>query len=305
MERPTPHLVKLRAARDNPKLPESDGPRLDEALARYEAWIADLTRVTEEAPEDEILTELVRHLTDYKRWIDLDLVFDSEGDFLYRQKGQLKLDNTIIEEFLPWLFAPRLVPGLADDVQLGPRGCFSAAFFESSVAQPGRGAGFRLRTKDQDFAISRRLYLRCSFDAEFTDAVTHEAAIAYIAAEIKTNLDKTMFQEGSATASDVKLSVPGAKYFLLCEWLDMTPVSSSVTAIDEVLLMRGAKRITSNVRSKFATRKGRAAAREEFAEFLDAAPFQPHVFQRLVDHAKAMLTDDTPPTEEVLRRGYF
>lgn len=44
----------------------------------------------------------------------LDLIFDNLSDFLYRQKGQLKLDNSIIEEFLPWLLAPPtclLIPG--------------------------------------------------------------------------------------------------------------------------------------------------------------------------------------------------
>ncbi|WP_293152061.1 hypothetical protein [Okeania sp. SIO2C9] len=37
----------------------------------------------------------------YKRFIELDLIFDSSENFFYRQKWQLKLDNTILEEFLP------------------------------------------------------------------------------------------------------------------------------------------------------------------------------------------------------------
>lgn len=51
-----------------------------------------------------------------------------------------------------------------------------------------------------------------------------ETNIAYLACECKTNLDKTMFQEASATALDLKSTVPSAKYLLLCEWLDMTPI---------------------------------------------------------------------------------
>lgn len=54
-----------------------------------------------------------------------------------------------------------------------------------------------------------------------------ETHIAYVAAECKTNLDKTMFQEAAATALDVKSAVPGANYYLLCEWLDIwNPIHS-------------------------------------------------------------------------------
>ena len=50
----------------------------------------------EESPELHTMWEKYR-----KYYIDVDLIFDSPEDFLYRQKGQLKLDNTVIEEFLP------------------------------------------------------------------------------------------------------------------------------------------------------------------------------------------------------------
>ena len=52
-----------------------------------------------------------------------------------------------------------------------------------------------------------------------------------------------MFQEACATAHDVKAAVSGASYYLLCEWLDMTPLSTAPTDIDEILLLRKAKRI--------------------------------------------------------------
>lgn len=104
-----------------------------------------------------------------------------------------------------------------------------------------------IRSKDQDFAIARRLFVRASHQPDFLDAVTEETSIAYVASEIKTNLDKTMFQEGAAMALDVKTVAPGARYYLLCEWLDMTPISTVTTAIDEVIILRRAKRLASNV----------------------------------------------------------
>lgn len=74
--------------------------------------------------------------------------------------------------------------------------------------------------------------------------------------ELKTNLDKTMYQEASATAHDIKLAVTGAKYYLLCDFLDMTPISTATTDIDEILIVRKAKRINSNIRKEFSTYAG-------------------------------------------------
>lgn len=115
--------------------------------------------------------------------------------------------------------------------------------------------------------------MKASHNRDFNDSISCEGNIAYVAAECKTNLDKTMFQEGAATALDVKLSVPGAKYFLLCEWLDMSPISSSLTAIDEILILRKAKRLSSNIRSAFSTAKGRNRNRVFFVNHLDDNPF--------------------------------
>lgn len=77
-------------------------------------------------------------------------------------------------------------------------------------------------------------------DFEPEDTLTLSANLGYVLAELKTNLDKTMFQEASATAHDVKQAVPGAKYYLLCDFLDMTPISTATTDIDEILITRKA-----------------------------------------------------------------
>ena len=62
-----------------------------------------------------------------------------------------------------------------------------------------------------------------------------------------------MCQEASATAHDIKLAVTGAKCYLLCDFLDMTPISTATTDIDEILIVRKAKRISSNIRKEFCT----------------------------------------------------
>ncbi|RIY25701.1 restriction endonuclease, partial [Bifidobacteriaceae bacterium WP021] len=104
------------------------------------------------------------------------------------------------------------------------------------------------KTKDQDFSMCRPLYIMSSYDPDFSELQTTRLTtyLGYILAELKTNLDKTMFQEASATAHDVKQAVTGAKYYLLCDYLDMTPISTTTTDIDEILITRKAKRISSN-----------------------------------------------------------
>src|SRR5258707_14603354 len=105
---PTPHLEKLNAVLDNEKLDPIDKPRLQVGIERYKRWIADLDKVT--GAPDARLRKMVELLNEYRLWVDVDLVFDSPHDFLYRQKGQLKLDSSIIEEFLPRLVQPALFP---------------------------------------------------------------------------------------------------------------------------------------------------------------------------------------------------
>jgi len=233
---PKPHGDKLSALLNNQKLPRQDKPRVKQAIERYKKWLKDLTDISGDL---SVVPEMVSHLTDYKRYIDLDLIFDSHQDFLYRQKGQLKLDNSIIEEFIPILVTTVFADSLKDkELSFGPTQCFSSLQFQSSLRVSSKGGGMSIRAKNQDFAISRKIFLKTSHNQNFSDSdsISTESNIAYFAAECKTNLDKTMFQECSATALDVKSSVPGAKYFLICEWLDMSPISSSLTAIDEVLI---------------------------------------------------------------------
>ena len=177
---PASHGDRLHALLKNRKLPQEDYPRVQQATARYKKWRQQLE--TAAGAPYEILAAQVSFLNDYKFYIDVNLVFDSKKNFLYRQKGQLKLDNTIIEEFLPVLvnsiFADKLQhnPGIS----VGPATCFSGVRFESTLLTELPGGGMRIKAKNQDTAI------------------------------------------------------PGAKYYLLCEWLDMTPVSASTTAIDEI-----------------------------------------------------------------------
>jgi len=112
-----------------------------------------------------------------------------------------------------------------------------------------------------------------------------------------------MFQEAAATALDVKTAIPGAAYYLLCEWLDMTPISTSTTAIDEIIILRKAKRLPSNIRGQFNTAAGRRQNRAVFTEYLEANPFLAETFSRFLDYIRKLVSADTE--DDVLTRGYF
>ena len=305
MTLPAPHYEKLIAVLENEKLPAEDKPILQRAIERYRQWVLDLQSAAGSTTE-EIVKKMVSLLNDYRIFIDLDVIFDREADFLYRQKGQTKLDNSVLEEFLPHLVKKCVVFERGDaGIALGPNTTFSSVYFASSLDAPAAGGGLTVRTKNQDFAIAKVIYIRASHDQDFANSASSSFYLGYVVAECKTNLDKTMFQEACATAHDAKSAVGGAKYYLLCEFLDMTPQSTAATDIDEVIILRRAKRISANVRSAFGTCAGRRRTRDSLATFLADNPFRPEMFLRFVNHITGLLNTREPVEEDVLSKGYF
>jgi hypothetical protein len=299
---PTTHLDKLNALLKNPRLPAADEPRVREALQRYREWIKELEGVR--GGQKGSVQKLVDATNRYKMFVELDLIFDSPEDFLYRQKGQLKLDNTILEEFLPQLLYRGL--SLADrSFELGPRNTFAGLSFMSSLASPGTGGRPTLRTKNQDFILGKRLYMMTSFDRDFHGAERVESHLGYVCVECKTNLDKTMFQEAVATSRDLKVAVPASLYFLVCEFLDMTPVSIISTQIDDVLIVRKAKRMSSNIRQEYRNAEERRRHRDEYVKFLDSSRYYADVFQRMIDKIQRVVDDTDPSADRVLAQGHF
>ena len=299
---PTPHYDKLIACLNNPRLPNADKEKVEEAVNKYQQWIQALESVEQGQPDS--VEKLVDATNQYKRCIELDLIFDSPDNFLYRQKGQLKLDNTILEEFLPQLIY-RSLRGIDDSFEIGPKSTFAGLSFLSSLGNPGQGGEAALRIKNQDFVLGKKLYLKTSFDRDFANSKLLESHLGYVCAECKTNLDKTMFQEAVATSRDLKIAVPSSLYFLVCEFLDMTPVSITSTQIDDVLIVRKSRRLSANVRQEYKTPESRKQYRQEYADFLDASKYYADVFQRMIDKIQTLVEDTAPGVDQVLRRGHF
>lgn len=302
------HGEKIVSAIQSNKMPVKDVPRLEMALQRYDEWIEKLKGINAETV-DELVEKLVTELNTYKNYIDINLIFDSEEDFLYRQKGQLKLDNTVIEEFMP-IFVKKCVEKVEEncDIEISSQiPTFSSVYFASSLSNPNIGGGINIKTKDQDFSMSRKLYLQSSYDPQFNPekTVKLETHLGYVLAEMKTNLDKTVFQEASATAHDIKQAVTGAKYYLLCDYLDMTPISTTTTDIDEILILRKAKRISSNIRKEFSTKIGREKWRPWYTEYLMNNPYSVDMFKRFINHIFSQMSNEELIEESVLEVGYF
>ena len=297
-----PHLDKLNALLRNQRLPTVDISRVQEAVQRYHTWIEDIENI--QNGQNGTIRRLVDATNEYKLFVELTLIFDSQEDFLYRQRGQLKLDNTILEEFLPRLLYKGLDLGNSN-LEFRPGKTFAGLSFMSSLSNVGIGGRPTLRTKDQDVTLSKRLYIMTSFEKDFSDAERLESDLGYVCIECKTNLDKTMFQEAVATSRDLKTAIPSSLYFLVSEFLDMTPVPIITTHIDDVLIVRKAKRMSSNLRQQYRSAKDRQRHRDEYAEFLNRSGYYADVFQRMIDKIQSVIGERDLAVDKVLRQGHF
>ena len=241
------------AAINNPKCGAADVAIIQQCLARYETWIADIRKV--QITGKERVIELTKLLNAYKDDLEVEFITKSQSPFLIRQKGQLKLDNSIIEEFLIHLVEGRILDGLPPfALDIGPQTAFmSLAFTPANLNALGGKPPVEVKEKDADFALGKTIHFKFSPDPQFTSAKTTEGQLmlAVVAAECKVNLDKTMFQEAAGTASRLKQGCPMSRYYLLVEYLDMEPEDCRLTAIDNVFLLRHAKRLPFGKRTQY------------------------------------------------------
>ncbi len=292
----TPHREKLLAAIANPKA-AADVALLREAYTSYENWIQQLGDL--QSTGQERLADMVRILNEYKDHVEVDLIMARGSDFLKRQKGQLKLDNSILEEFLIHLIHPAILGDTTNfPVETGPQTAFmSFAFRPLSLANLNEKPELVLKVKDQDFTIGKSIYYKFSPNQDFTTSTTRQGSLflAVLAAECKVNYDKTMFQECAGTASRLKHGCLIARYFALIEYLDMQPEDVRLTDIDNVFLLRKAKRLPFEKRSMIE--EVRAQRRD--------CPISSEVLEKFVNEIKAFFEMTWYDPNEALQRGSF
>ncbi len=292
----TPHREKLLAAIENPKS-NADIALLKEALAAYETWITKTAALKSNGQAR--ISEMTVLLNDYKNYLEVDLIAAKGSDFLKRQKGQLKLDNSVLEEFLIHLVNPAILNNLPSfDLETGPQTAFmSLAFRPSAISNLNEKPEVILKVKDQDFTIGKAIYYKFSPDANFSNQKTVDGKfyLAVLAAECKINYDKTMFQECAGTAARLKHGCPIAKYYALVEYLDMQPEDTRLTEIDNVFLLRKTKRLPFEKRSVLAE------VRAQHRDF----PISAEVISMFVKEIQNFIHATWYNPDEALKRGAF
>jgi hypothetical protein len=220
-------------------------------MKAYDDWITKMSALTSTGQKK--VFEMVKLLNIYKDYLEVELIAQKGSTFIKRQKGQLKLDNSVLEEFLIYLVDPTIIQGLPTDfhIEKGPQTAFmSLSFRPSGMSSLNEKPDIVLKEKNQDFTIGKSLYYKFSASPSFETTKTSEGKLflAVLAAEIKVNYDKTMFQECAGTAARLKQGCPIAKYYALVEYLDMQPEDCRLTDIDNVFLLRKTKRLPQQKR---------------------------------------------------------
>lgn len=292
----TPHREKLIAAIENPKA-KTDQGLLKVALKDYESWNKSISEL--QSTGRDRINDLTRLLNEYKDHLEIDLIATKGSDFLKRQKGQLKLDNSVLEEFLIHLVHPNILNNLPQfELETGPQTSFmSLAFRPSSLAKLNDKPEIILKDKDQDFTIGKPVYFKFSSDPSFSAGKTVDGKLhlSVLAAECKINYDKTMFQECAGTAARLKQGCPVAKYYALIEYLDMLPEDPRLTEIDNVFLLRKAKRLPFEKRNVLS----------EIISQHKNFPISNEVISMFVSEIQMFIDSTWYNPDEALRKGAF
>lgn len=293
----TPHKDKLIAAMNNPKCSDKDRKIIAEAQKAYEFWVSEMDKISSTGKERVV--ELTRLLNQYKDRLEVELIIRSGSQFLIRQKGQLKLDNSVIEEFLIRLVDPRVLEGLPDfELCVGPERAFmSLAFTPASIHDLGERPRVEIKEKDADFTLGKSIYYKFSSEPTFAARNTKSGmlTLAVLAAECKVNLDKTMFQEAAGTAARLKQGCPMSRYYLLVEYLDMEPEDCRLTAIDNVFLIRHAKRLPFGKRTEY----------EAVKKQHQYNPIDQEVMWKFISELQYFVKSTWYDPEKALERGSF
>ena len=99
----------------------------------------------------------------------------------------------------------------------------------------------RIETKDHDFAIGVKM--NCEFRCDQEETSFKDIwDLPAVAIECKTYLDKTMLQDASTAAEQLKTRNPNAVFLVVAEWLKLTEaVNIRKFKIDQIYVLRKQK----------------------------------------------------------------
>lgn len=212
---------------------------LGEIRIKYDQWKYDNDELIgptkdHKDSDNEVVKERVKLLNDYKDFLD-------QQHYAEKFDSRSNLHSSVLEEFLYYLFRD-LVGSISEYALIGKSHSFKDIFFRASnyedmVKKPNA----LIEIKDHDFSIgsslTSKMYCKGSEEPEI-----HKWDIPAVAIECKTYLDKTMLQDVSTAAEQLKQKNPNAMYMVVAEWLKLTEsVNLKKFKIDQIYVLRKQK----------------------------------------------------------------
>lgn len=212
---------------------------LAEIRVRYNRWKIDNFALKgpfaiSSEQDSKIIEKRVELLNDYKDFLD-------QQHYAEQFDSRSNLHSSVLEEFLYYLFKD-VVGDISKDALIGKCHAFKDIFFRpSNFRTMVKQIESNIEKKDHDFAIGVSVLssLTCKgLDISEND----EWDIPAIAIECKTYLDKTMLQDASTAADQLKQKNPNAMYIVCAEWLKLTDsVNLKKYKIDQIYVLRKQK----------------------------------------------------------------
>ncbi len=212
---------------------------LAEIRARYDEWKLQNERLVGpsniRSTEDEtVLKARVNLLNEYKDFID-------QQKYAEKFDSRSNLHSSVLEEFMYYLFRD-MVRSISDNALIGKSHSFKDIFFRApNYTKMVKTPHALIEVKDHDFCIGSSV--TASMQCQGQDNVeVHSWDIPAVAIECKTYLDKTMLQDVSTAAEQLKQKNPNALYLVVAEWLKLTDsVNLKKYKIDQIYVLRKQK----------------------------------------------------------------
>lgn len=184
--------------------------------------------------DSNLIIERVRLLNEYKDFLD-------QQHYAEKFDSRSNLHSSVLEEFMYYLFRD-LVMGISKNALIGKSHSFKDVFFRApSYKEMVNTPHALIEKKDHDFAIgvSVKAVMQCK---GVNSEEIHNWDIPAIAIECKTYLDKTMLQDVSTAAEQLKQKNPNAMYIVVSEWLKLTEsVNLKKYKMDQIYVLRKQK----------------------------------------------------------------
>ena len=212
---------------------------LREIRAQYDIWHQDNCdlggpTIALTNDDEQIITRRVELLNNYKDFLD-------QQHYAEKFDSRSNLHSSVLEEFLYYLFED-LVSSISPNALIGKSHSFKDIFFKpTDFAEMVDAPHALIEVKDHDFAIgtSIKASLKCRGS---TIVEKHKWDVPAVAIECKTYLDKTMLQDVSTAAEQLKQKNPNAMYIVVAEWLKLTEsVNLKKFKIDQIYVLRKQK----------------------------------------------------------------